>query len=110
MGQGNARTPPPGGNSGRDVRADRLDRRGTAPGSVAPDPHDRRRDELRDPAGRRAAGTLDRCRAMAPQVRIMAVDSFTGKLAVGTAGGPRTGPERALPLSAQSTAAGLRGM
>ena len=31
-----------------------------APENVAPDPPDRRGDERRDPAGRRAAGTLDR--------------------------------------------------
>jgi predicted ATPase/DNA-binding CsgD family transcriptional regulator len=58
IGQDNDRTIYPRGNAGHDDRPDVPAR--TAPGCVVPDPFHRSGDELRHPAGHRAAGTVDR--------------------------------------------------
>src|SRR5580693_747948 len=60
IGQGNVRTTYRPGNRGQDDGDGRLGRPRRAPGSVAPDPPGRSGDELRDPAGRRGPGALER--------------------------------------------------
>src|ERR1700722_15940821 len=60
IGQGHVRTTYPRGNPGQHGTDRRPGRPRMAPATLAPDPPDRPGDELRVPAGRRAAGTLER--------------------------------------------------